>query len=117
MVRRAVLAVTLAGLGILGIGAQNTASAKEVACSICRCPTRAIACFNGEISAESCPACQPGEKGPELIFSATDCGEIPECGPFVSRAPALSGVGLTGLSGLLLGGGIWLTRKRPQAAP
>ena len=39
MVIRAAVIVPVAGLVILGTGARNTASAKEVACSICRCST------------------------------------------------------------------------------
>jgi hypothetical protein len=122
MTRRIVLA-GLVGLVMIGVGAQH-ALGTSYKCYPCVCipasgPTTITACFSDATftGSGSCPAC-PAGSDQSVEPTSQACNELPACLALVppSPAPALSGVGLASVGALLLGGGIWLTRKRTRAA-
>jgi len=120
MLRASVVIVVLVGL-VLGAGAQQAAEAREVppACFLCLCPGQIVtACSSAAIGEDLCPSCQTGSAS---VIGAMDpcdivkvCSTVPNLTPV--RAPALSPVPLAGLGLLLVGGGIWLARKRTRPA-
>ena len=117
MVRRTAVALALVGLVLLGVGAQQAVGG-EPQCFVCfcadggnhatKCSTAPLVDFDSQ-----CPACVNEHI---IVQSPIACDGIADCGPFLSRAPALSNIPLAGLGLLLVGGGIWLTRKRTRSA-
>jgi hypothetical protein len=121
MVRRA-LTVAFVGLVMLGVGTQQAIGGPgSIQCSVCLCgssggPPRVTGCILGQVVDQShCPPCDPNEK--QLVALRQDtCNQLDQCRAFLSRAPALSHLPLAGVGLSLLAAGIWLTRKRSQAA-
>ena len=114
-------AITGALVGLITLGGARRGLADGPQCFLCicgdvgppfvtKCSSTPLVDFASQCTPPSCTS----EFG--IKTSTTPCNDIPACQPFLSRAPALSGVPLAGLGVLLLGGGIWLTRKRSQSA-
>jgi hypothetical protein len=118
MVRRT--AVTVALVGLVMVLSSGTATATEASCFLCLCDKDSTliptACSNSDVTHIVCPECPTGSLPAPPRGLDTPCNEAPECGPFLSRAPALSPIPLAGLGVLLVGGGIWIARKRTRAA-
>ena len=124
MVKRGAVLAALVVLVMVGAGTHEARGGVPMVdqCFRCVCippsgPTIVTACLSPATFGGfgSCPACPSGtSKSVEPV--PPPCSELAECGPFISRAPALSHIPLAGLGVLLVIGGIWLTRKRARAA-
>ena len=130
MMRRIAVTVALLGVALLGVGSWRAAQA---ACCGCYCGfidttsfSTLTACSDSPIDASQCPACPTGE--PTLTGCDPDdpptCNSKPADAEICARvnrttrhlAPALSPIPLAGLGFLLVGSGVWLTRKRTRLA-
>jgi len=111
--RRTAVTVALVGLVLLGAVARQAVGA-EPQCFTCNCEEIPTACAASPIDVSQCPTCPTG--GPTVGYIYSPCNEVAACRPFLSRAPALSPIPLAGLGLLLVGTGVWLTRKRTRAA-
>jgi hypothetical protein len=133
MMRRT--AVTLALVGLAAVGALVTLALPMVALAdCCNCQDMSkplVPPVHGLDFENVClPATGPAPSCADHSDPIDHCGSVNRgwscredavigmiaCQAPISAAPALSRIPLAGLGVLLLGGGIWLTRKRTRAA-
>ena len=116
MVRRTIMTVALVGFLMLGVGAQRVLGQPPLQCFVCYCTgvNGLTACAVTPIDVSQCPTCPTGS--PETDASQDPCNKIAACRPFLSRAPALSPIPLAGLGLLLVGTGVWMTKRRRTRA-